>query len=955
MGIEISTRLKEHLLKDDKWYTCVTAAKKKVETLISGSPMFFPDYTGHGISHINEVLKAADRLITDAALAQGDKDESSGILEPSDVGYLICAILIHDLGMFLKEDGVRKLISGGGRPIPESGDPYWKNAWSDYIDTTHRSTWETMRRHFGKYIPTSADLIDMNNMGDDEKRIIGEFLRRNHGRLAHEIALRGLPGSTTIDIFEGSDLTESDRDMIGLLARSHSISIRETEGYLKAKFEEGPMPENIPVFFLMSVLRIADLLDAGAHRAAPLLLAQQRINVPVSNDEWTWNQRIDASKSKWMLKNKKRTIYAEPKNSIEYVMLDRWLRWVQSELDLCWSILAECYPDGYRLSIHRVTSRIHEPSIQKTMRRSFLPREVTISANPEITRLLIEPLYGNDPSYGVRELLQNAVDACEERRHREGDSYKGLVTIRVDPWEDPETGRNMGQLTIEDNGVGMNEYILLNYYLSAGASYRSSDEWKKTYASGGRSKVARTGRFGVGFLASFLLGDTVEVLTQHVDDDLGYTFSFTNEITPLNVERKERPEGAGTTIRIKLKDGVWGKLTENMYLDKSDDSQVNRADWCFSFPWCTWYAFDTPKVHYFFDGDPIYLRKPTLSRFPSLNTDWFTLKTYQFDTYLWKPQFRFLHISQSNLFFCNGIRIDDAGNPKNLYDYGLGVLFPDISLIDRENQLDINLARSKVQSLPEKQVLIEQVFRYHIARLLMTNVNENAINNPSAKQGFMLNDFQFIPLLLTDSSFQLNNAAVLAILRPEQLLFLYCSNNHFNTIQSAIRQLLPNHFPHILCTNESINKFVDKTFFNGIDLDNYADAFSPGDFSGNIWIREEYTSDIDHYLVGYKSPLPGVRQYCMYWPAVNVDQLPPIDWENYDPELFPVAIQVFNPNKGGDTLFAKVLREVLEPAPEYDRNDIWIPFDMDERRKKFPKAFRELEVFIKHIEKYGTE
>lgn len=391
MGIEISARLKEHLLKDDKWYTCVTAAKKKVETLISGSPMFFPDYTGHGISHINEVLKAADRLITDAALAQGDKDESSGILEPSDVGYLICAILIHDLGMFLKEDGVRKLISGSGRPIPESGDPYWKNAWSDYIDTTHRSTWETMRRHFGKYIPTSADLIDMNNMGDDEKRIIGEFLRRNHGRLAHEIALRGLPGSTTIDIFEGSDLTESDRDMIGLLARSHSISIRDTEGYLKAKFEEGPMPENIPVFFLMSVLRIADLLDAGAHRAAPLLLAQQRINVPVSNDEWTWNQRIDASKSKWMLKNKKRTIYAEPKNSIEYVMLDRWLRWVQSELDLCWSILAECYPDGYRLSIHRVTSRIHEPNIQKTMRRSFLPREVTVSANPEITRLLIEP------------------------------------------------------------------------------------------------------------------------------------------------------------------------------------------------------------------------------------------------------------------------------------------------------------------------------------------------------------------------------------------------------------------------------------------------------------------------------------------------------------------------------------------------------------------------------------
>ena len=90
---------------------------------------------------------------------------------------------------------------------------------------------------------------------------------------------------------------------------------------------------------------------------------------------------------------------------------------------------------------------------------------------------------------------------------------------------------------------------------------------------------------------------------------------------------------------------------------------------------------------------------------------------------------------------------------------------------------------------------------------------------------------------------------------------------------------------------------------------------------------------------------------------VEPEEIPPlpIDWENYDPKLFPIAIQVLNPNEGGDTLFAKVLREVLEPAPEYDRNDIWIPFDMDDRRKKFPKAFRELKVFMDHIEKYGTE
>ena len=47
-------------------------------------------------------------------------------------------------------------------------------------------------------------------------------------------------------------------------------------------------------------------------------------------------------------------------------------------------------------------------------------------------------------------------------------------------------------------------------------------------------------------------------------------------------------------------------------------------------------------------------------------------------------------------------------------------------------------------------------------------------------------------------------------------------------------------------------------------------------------------------------------------------------------------------NVSDDSLFAQLIREYLE-------NDPWIPYDMEERRKKFPKAFKELKYYIDRI------
>lgn len=89
----------------------------------------------------------------------------------------------------------------------------------------------------------------------------------------------------------------------------------------------------------------------------------------------------------------------------------------------------------------------------------------------------------------------------------------------------------------------------------------------------------------------------------------------------------------------------------------------------------------------------------------------------------------------------------------------------------------------------------------------------------------------------------------------------------------------------------------------------------------------------------------------------------PISRDFFSIDTFPVAAHITldhgNSDIHGssipDSLFNQILREILTPSPDYPDQDLWIPFDMAERKKKFPKAFEELAVYMDHIQKYPIE
>lgn len=947
--IIIPERLAVRLSHDDAWQSCVTQLRKNIEPLLAKDPDFFPDYTIHGIDHINRCLDIADHLIDFETLSAEPK--ASDLLTPRDVAFLICGIMLHDMGMFLRPDGVRKLVQ-----MDHANDAFggasWKKEWSDYVDRMKRLSQEKMRYHFGKVIPVTEDCVNHTDT-DDNKRIIGEFLRQHHARLAHEFAVGILPGSDDTDLFENTGLKEKDRKLIGLLARSHGMAIRDTEAYVEKQIGKGAKPYKTPVFYLMTVLRTADALDADEQRAPKKLEKQQKIDVPISVEEWTWNQCIDPDACDWRMDQKNRYIEAAPKSSPQYVQLDKWLKGVQADLDLCWSILAEKYShDRYRLSIHRVVSNIQEPGIRETMNETFLPREARITANPEIVKLMMEPLYGNDPSYGVRELLQNAVDACLERErweknNKKGDpNYKGLVDIRIEN----------DIFTITDNGMGMNEDVLLNYYLSAGSSYRSSEEWKAIHAPEGLSQVTRTGRFGVGFLAAFLLGDSVEVQTQHrippkklnprsfATDQHGYSFAFGQKSNLLDIRRIKRVNGhspqvddpAGTTIRIHLRNGIAERLSTNSL-------------------WRNWFVFDTPEIHYSINGHE-FPHSASLFRSPEKNTNWFSLDSETYSVFQWSP----CYDPDMRRFYCNGIRVERA-LPKDLRNQGLNIFPPAVSIVDNDANLPLNLARDKLLDFPEKETLYQDLFRYYIAKLLMVRWDTSNCFYWNVKHGFELrvDKYGSAPFLFSGYGYTVNYASFLSALGISEYNILYRNlDAAYDLCGSLTKEDIPVEFSYVHGSNTlSFASDILKTgsFHHGKDVIGYSIQHSWDTLAVNKSIYFERPQHWKKLLTLHNPSSMSSFICCRKSGKISLQVISTAmetSHADFAMHIIPEKDRTFLRDNGNpDSLFVRTMKEMLIPYPDdpdHPDKNLWIPMDMSERRKKFPKAFE-------YIDRIGSD
>lgn len=138
----------------------------------------------------------------------------------------------------------------------------------------------------------------------------------------------------------------------------------------------------------------------------------------------------------------------------------------------------------------------------------------------EVSRLLdivAHSLYSNRDVF-LRELISNASDACDKLRYK-ASSEAGLlkeeriygITVRVD--------KDAKKIIVSDNGIGMDEQDLID---NLGTIARSGTA--KFLESAKEKNVDLIGQFGVGFYASFMAADTVEVITKKAGTDMAYSW-----------------------------------------------------------------------------------------------------------------------------------------------------------------------------------------------------------------------------------------------------------------------------------------------------------------------------------------------------------------------------------------------------------------------------------------------
>ena len=963
--MEITSKLIERLPKNGADFLNVSNLLQSIEGLLQRYPNFFPEYTNHGKNHVQAVLNLAGELIP---------DEICSKLEPRHIGYLICAIAIHDLGMFLSVDGFNRLLESDWKDhcTEDLDKQTWTEAWEAYKAEVRRFSDEKLLRHFGQKIDISAVCTDLADMDLKDYLIIGEFLRRHHPRLAHEIACSGFPGNEIIPLFP-TGYDEEERNLIGLLARSHGMNLRDTEDFLAANFSDAHYPCGCPIFYLMAVLRLADLLDAGKHRAPEIREQHQHLLVPASIQEWCWNQQLKPSGFHWKGSHDALSIDANPGTSTEFVLLKKWMNTIQQELDVSGSVISEKYRSDYYLTIHRIKSTILDPKSKKHQGK-FLAREAKLQANPELLKLLIEPLYDKDPSCGVRELLQNAVDACVERKQWEEDhgnpNYQGLVEIHIEDKTCKEDGKPVKRtfFTVKDNGMGMNEDILLNYFLSAGSSYRRSDSWAKDFAPDGDTpKVARTGKFGVGVLAAFLLGNRVTVTTRHFRDKQGgYRFSFGLEPVQLDISR-ESGIPAGTTIEIALKE-------EALQFFRKNDKKT----------WCQWFVFDDPAVTYYLDGVQQDSPAGTIPRCPEDSFPWFKLDSMLYENYLWT-------YAKTEQFYCNGIAIRRGvfQNKITENDMGLALKCPGISVIDPASHLNINLSRSHLLEIPDKTNLIKELFRYQIARLLTAEWRVFSDNGINYSEGYGAPGLGQVPLLQKADGFLPNHPAFVSAANVRRFVTLFSCDENSAYGPPMIPDFLPADMPFMIVSSRSYfhrllpaDKYSMMRYFLfpsighvnhlGIDL-------SYGVSASSIWISADHFTSLIRESNSDLSEVYATRDNCMYqWHITKIPMQSkwmehvmrcnlwkkPLSYQNlrqlvmdkYGTYQMPIDESKFVPAQwafAADTIVhentlpgQRLFQDMLHA---YLGSDIWIPHDMEDRRKKFPKAFRELKYYIDRI------
>ncbi|AZQ34806.1 hypothetical protein EJ357_16025 [Streptomyces cyaneochromogenes] len=171
--------------------------------------------------------------------------------------------------------------------------------------------------------------------------------------------------------------------------------------------------------------------------------------------------------------------------------------------------------------------------------------------------LMGENLY-RDRSLAIRELYQNALDACRYRRARERerhgrDTYIGEITFT----QGYDKDERRHYLECADNGIGMDETVLADVFSRAGVRFTDLPRFQEEHEQWEEHGITihPNSRFGIGVLSYFMLADEIRVTTRPDGRNEELTVLITGPGHYFKVSRTSSSGHVGTKVRLYLRDG----------------------------------------------------------------------------------------------------------------------------------------------------------------------------------------------------------------------------------------------------------------------------------------------------------------------------------------------------------------------------------------------------------------
>jgi hypothetical protein len=191
-------------------------------------------------------------------------------------------------------------------------------------------------------------------------------------------------------------------------------------------------------------------------------------------------------------------------------------------------------------------------------------------AEEKVRELLMgRQLYG-DPALAIRELYQNALDACRWRATRQ--EYLQRTGQSPRPWtglirftQGTENGRPY--IDCEDNGVGMDLNTLKHVFANAGERFVYGQDFRAEQAAWAALspplRMVPNSQFGVGVFSYFMLADEITVHTRRhgrndVADQDAHEVRIASSGSLFQIRRAAGMAGGGTRIRLYLSGDMAG-------------------------------------------------------------------------------------------------------------------------------------------------------------------------------------------------------------------------------------------------------------------------------------------------------------------------------------------------------------------------------------------------------------